>query len=168
MADESSEQVQLIPLTPEQHIAARTLYYQGVQSWLKHTMEMQGAQGRWLIASLLLIHGGLFAFLAQSETLSALILPHVFVWLTAGIVLALCCGFSTWWNWSLAAAIYSTVHPWMIYNGSVIEFTGWRPPLVTITMWLAVVFGLASVGCICGVAWTSYQIINPAPLVVRV
>lgn len=162
MTQESETKPQLIQLTPEQHIAARTLYYESVQGYLKHTMEMQGAQGRWLIASLLLIHGSVFAFLAQSDRLSTDILPHVFLWLAAGIVLALCCGFVTWWNWSLASMIYAEVQPWMIYNGSQIEFGGWRPRMVTVTMWLAVVFGLASVACVCGIAWTSYQIVHPA------
>lgn len=141
------------PLTRDEAIDVRRLQYEFVQAQLKHTMEMQGGYGKWLLASLLLVHGGIFAFLVQNEKLSASILPHVFWWLVSGLVLALISGFATWWNWTFAARVYSAFSPLMIYGDEHLPKFGWRQRApVVITMYLAIVLGLGSVACVVGAA----------------
>src|SRR5688572_12133387 len=69
-------------------VEARKLRYEQLQQNRRSAGELQGEYGRWLVASLLLVHGGSILLLAQSPEMVRLVLPAVFWWLVAGHLLA--------------------------------------------------------------------------------
>lgn len=140
-------------LTDEQRVEVRRRLFEFFQSHLKHTVEMQGGMGKWLLASLLLVHGGIFAFVAQSDTLASAVLPSIYWWLLCGLITALLSGFATWWNWTLASRLYAAISPEMIYlDAKLPRFSFLEKLWVQLTMYSALVLGIASVGCLVGAA----------------
>lgn len=152
-------------LSAEQAVEVRRLQYEFFRDHFKHVVAMQGAMGRWLLASLLLVHGGVFAFLAQSEHLSAMVLPRVYWWLLAGLVLALVSGFSTWWNWTLATPVYASVSPAMIYDATQTPtFTKEQLRGVRWAMVAALSTGVLSLLCLIGAALVSADLLSATPV----
>lgn len=126
------------------------LYYEQLQRSKDRAFQLQGDYGKWLVASLLLIHGATIAFLAQNERLASAVLPLVFWCHVIGLLLALICGFVTWVNWSLHASAYEEVTPYML-DGTMDNWPKfeardffWIKP----TFWIAIVAGLGSAACI--------------------
>lgn len=58
-----------MPMTREEAIEVRKLTYEDYQKSKRHAFQLNADYGRWLIASLLLVHGAAVAFLAQNERL---------------------------------------------------------------------------------------------------
>lgn len=138
-------------------IDVRRLIFEDHQKSKDRAMQLNGDYGKWLIASLLLVHGAAIAFLAQSERLSQVVLPHVFWWHIFGLLAALTCGFLVWINWSLHAKIYDGVHPGMIYRDDHWpNFDSSTNSWITRTHWTAIGVGIVSAICILGSAIVVY------------
>lgn len=149
-------------MTREELIEARKLTYEDLQKSKRHAFQLNADYGRWLIGSLLLVHGAAVAFLAQNERLAATVLPSVFWWHVAGLLLALLCGFLVWANWSFHAAIYESVSSSMIYDDKRWpEFDGGTARWITVTHWSGIVAGVLSALCILSSAVAAYQIMTP-------
>jgi hypothetical protein len=138
-------------------IEARKLVYQQCNDHMRAAFQLQGDYGKWLIASLLLIHGVAIWFVAESTELSRTVLPSVFWWHVAGILFALLCGLFTWGNWSLHSVLYEPLDPGMIVDAQHWPRANPRTEAwITVTYWLSVIIGLLSAGCILGAAVVAY------------
>lgn len=142
----------------EEMLEARRLLLAHMHERARIAGEFQGQYGKWLVASLLLVHGAIFGFLATKDTLSAIYLPHVFWWPVTGLILAMGCGFLTWVNWGLhlaqnLAADVTTLHDldreWPRHDPAVER---WVAP----TFWAAVLCGAGSALCIVGAAVAAF------------
>lgn len=136
----------------------RKLLYQQYQDSKRITFQLQGDYGKWLIASLLLIHGAAVIFLAQDNELSTGVLPQVFWWHIAGLMLALICGFTVWINWSLHFSLYNSVDPRMIVSNDFwptwdARTNGW----IGRTHFIAIAVGILSALCIVGASIAAYR-----------
>ncbi|TKB12799.1 MAG: hypothetical protein E5V75_23975 [Mesorhizobium sp.] len=138
-------------------IEARRLQYHEFQETKRAAFQAQGEYGRWLIVSLLTIHGAAVLLPAQNPELVKTVLKTTFPWNVVGVLLTLACGFVAWVNWTLLARLYDDVTPGMIV-GTEHWPTFNRRTLcwVTLTYWLAIGFGLVSVVCVVGAAWKAY------------
>lgn len=115
-----------------------------------------------MIGPLMLVHDAAVAFLAQNERLAATVLPLVFLWHVAGLLLALLCGFLAWASWSFHAAIYKAVSSSMIYDDERWpEFHCGTAQLIAATHWSGIVAGFLSALCILSSAVAAYQIMTP-------
>jgi hypothetical protein len=129
----------------ELHYKAREEAYRGLQDSKGRAFDLQGQYGRWLISTLLLIHGVGIGFIAKDPRLASLLIPWIFSEMVAGLLLALLCGFITWINWSLHAVQYESVNPAMIYDDEVWpKFDEPRGKWISLTFWLSLVAGVAS------------------------
>ena len=145
-----------------ERIEAKKLYYQEHLELRKATFELQGLYGRWLIASLLLVHGGSLLFLARE--LGAADMSGVYVWHVAGIVLALATGFATWFNGDLFIHRYREVSVWMVYDDSIkrIPEPVGQQRMLDVTLILSLSCGLGSTVCIVGAAIAAYGAVSVA------
>lgn len=145
----------------EEEITVRRLIYEDHQKSKDRAMQLNGDYGKWLTASLLLVHGAAVAFLAQNERLATAVLPSVFWWHVTGLLLAFLCGFLVWANWSFHARIYDAVHPGMIYDdGHWPKFDVGTNRWITWTHWTGIVAGILSALCILGSAILVYCKMN--------
>lgn len=150
-----------MPMTREEAIEVRKLTYEDYQTSKRHAFQLNADYGRWLIASLLLVHGAAVAFLAQNDRLSKSILPSVFWWHVTGLLLAFLCGFLVWANWSFQARVYEAVNPGMIFedehwpkfDDGTNRWIGW-------TFWAGIAAGILSALCILGSALQAYCLMN--------
>ena len=148
-------------MTREELIEARKLTYEDLQKSKHHAFQLSADYGRWLIASLLLVHSATVAFLAQNERLASSVLPMVFGWHVAGLLLALLCGFLVWANWSFHAAIYESVSSSMIYDDERWpEFDSGTARWITWTYWTGIIAGILSALCILGSAVKVYCLMS--------
>lgn len=147
-----------------ERIEAKKLYYQEHLELRKATFELQGLYGRWLIASLLLVHGGSLLFL--SRELGADGMRGVYLWHVAGIVLALATGFASWFNGDRFIHRYREVSVWMIYDDNIrtiAEPVGQQRPL-DLTLRVSLTCGVLSTVCIVAAAVAAYNIVGtPTP-----
>ncbi len=140
-------------LTTDEFRELSRLYYERRIEHSRTAMQLQGDYGKWLVASLLLTHGGAFVFLAQGEEFGQRILAAIHWWLVAGLFLALITGFVTWLNWSLHWRVFDeTTSPDMIYDTERWPKDHKLDPWIDRTFYGAIVFGLLSAGCIFGAA----------------
>lgn len=142
-------------------VEMRRLQYEDFLASKRHAFQLNADYGRWLIASLLLVHGASIAFLAQNERLATSVFSAVFWWHVAGLLLAFTCGLLVWVNWSLHAKnIEDAVNPGMIYN--VDNWPKWDASTVSWinrTHFLAIGSGMVSAACILASAFCAYQVI---------
>ena len=136
-------------LPPDELRQARQLEYDSFQSQLAHVRVMQGDYGKWIVASLLLVHGGMVALLAQNDQLAVSVLVNIFWWPVSGIILALLCGFAAWWNWTFAAMLYAIPQAGMVYlEQAQPQFPAGLGRALNATTIVAVIAGIASVACV--------------------
>ncbi|MCZ8548704.1 hypothetical protein OOJ09_31505 [Mesorhizobium qingshengii] len=141
---------------------ARKLRYQQLQENRRAAGNLQAEYGRWLIASLLLVHGASILLLAQSPARVADILPVVYWWHIAGLILAFVCGFLAWMNCGYFIALYDDVSPEMIYNDeSWPKFDQAVLTKINLTFRGSVIAGMMSVGCLLGAAIAAYRHMVP-------
>ncbi len=146
-----------MPMTREEAIEVRKLTYEDYQKSKRHAFQLNADYGRWLIASLLLVHGASIVFLTQNDRLSSAVLPSVFWWHVTGLLLAFLCGFLVWANWSFHARIYEAVNPGMIYDDAHWpKFDDGTNRWINRTHWSGVAAGIFSALCILGSALTAY------------
>jgi hypothetical protein len=135
----------------------RKLQYEHHQADVRAAFQLQGDYGKWLVASLLLIHGGAFLFLTRSPDLAKSVLPVVYWWLIGGLMLALVCGFVAWINWDLHTVLYKPLNAGMIVNDDQ-----WPQLDARMNWWIGATHkisigaGLASGFCILGAATAAY------------
>lgn len=116
---------------------------------------VQADYGKWLIATLSLIHSGALYALATSKVDHAQ--KDAFVPFLVGLLLALTCGLLTWINYNLQASTYMRwADPRMLANDD-----HWpRQPAakgIDFTMWGGIIAGIASALCI---AWGALTAVN--------
>jgi hypothetical protein len=130
-------------------------HYSRMMDVRKTSLEMQGHYGKWLVSTLLLIHGAAIGFIANSDRLSRILIPDTLYIFVSGLVLALICGFITWLNWSFNFVLYETVDPDMRTDvKSWPDFTThWAHKWVRITFFAPIVFGILSVVFLIWGAW---------------
>lgn len=130
--------------------AAEIVFVQ-FQKLNESSLKMQGEYGKWLVSSLLFLHGAaigglLFKWSGGSAP------PYLYAlwWFVFGIVFALATGFSAWGNFTFAADLYNR---WadvrMLTNRD-----HWPQPstscAIKATMWIAILTGVLSTICIVG------------------
>lgn len=128
------------------------IVYVQMRQMHEFSLKMLGEYGRWLISSLLFLHGATIGGLLfkASGTGGPPTYLNALWWFIAGIVFALAAGFSAWWNFTFAAEQY---HRWADVR-MLSDKTYWPGPssncAVEVTKWMAVIAGVLSVGCIVG------------------
>lgn len=138
-----------------------SIIYRDLRESQKATFEVAAGYGRWLMASLLLAHGGglVGAFGLFKEAAADAILRQRIVaaawWLVVGLLVALASGLTIWVNWSFHSENYGhRADPEMLWNPQVWE----RPPIrihaINVTYWLSLGLGVTSALCILGAAFT--------------
>lgn len=82
-----------MPLSTEQAVEVRKLVYEKLTEEHRAVFALTNEYGKWLTASLLLLHGGTFAYLVKVDT-GAPVTPvsPVAIWSVAGLCMALLCG----------------------------------------------------------------------------
>lgn len=129
----------------------RVVVFQSWKEQQRHTAELAAAYGRWLVASIVVIHAGalfsMFSFLSGYADTPTVITGYAApVWcFVAGLVLALMAGLTTWLNWSLHSASFAhqanfkmLVNPEEWLNDGIHKRGIWW------TYWLSLLFGIAS------------------------
>ena len=116
------------------------------------SLKMMGDYGRWLISSLLFLHGAAIGgLLFKSGFNGAPPYLNSLWWFVAGIVLAMGAGFAAWLNFSKAAEIY---HRWadhrMLTNRAFWPTDNSGSKVVSWTKRIAILCGIVSVGCLVG------------------
>ncbi|MBX9452651.1 MAG: hypothetical protein KL801_12590 [Mesorhizobium sp.] len=149
-------------MTRDEAIEVRKLIYEDHQKSKRHAFQLNADYGRWLIASLLLVHGAAVAFLAQNERLATTVLPSIFWWHVAGLLLAFLCGFLVWANWSFHARLYEdAVTPRMIYDDEHWpKFDDGTNSWINRTHFTGIIAGILSALCILGSAVQAYCLMS--------
>lgn len=139
-------------ITDSDHrLVAEKAYQFNVES-LKATWSLAAEYGRWLITTVAAVHfGGLYLLTTIEKLGTSARLPAAWVFVI-GLMLILLCGFVTWINWNLHAAIY---RDWSDAN-MLVETDRWpnpkeaekRNPRIVLTHYLTLVLGFASVLCV--------------------
>jgi hypothetical protein len=134
--------------------SAETVYTQ-IRQMQQFAMQMQGEYGKWLISSLLFLHGaaiGGLLFKVTSEHPPAYL--SALWWFVAGILLALASGFATWCNFSFVADQFER---WADHR-MLIDRTYWPAEQagnsIDVTRWVAILCGILSASCILGGSFT--------------
>jgi hypothetical protein len=141
----------------EQELAARKLLYDQYQEDKRYASQLQAEFGKWLVASLLLIHGAAFAFAAQDNELSAIIFKMVFWPHILGILFALGSGLSAWLNWGFHVSHFVRIDPRMIYDNQFWpKFESSTNKWIGSTYWASILFGMASALMVLVAAWIAY------------
>jgi len=129
----------------------RIVIFQSWKEQQRHTAELAAAYGRWLVASVVVIHAGalfsIFSFLSGYADKPTIITGYAApVWcFVAGLVLALLCGLMTWLNWSLHSASFAHQANYKM----LVDQNEWLsdsiyPNGIWWTYWLSLVLGIAS------------------------
>lgn len=154
------------PIQPKQFMKGRPevaeVVYKDYKDMQRSTFELAGQWGRWLLASLLLIHGGalfgLFTFLSDLADKPYALARYQWTvwWFVAGLLLTLSSGLCTWINWSMHSDNYDGwANKPMLWDPH--EWTGetrhtWG---LDVTNWASLGFGIASAICIVGGAYST-------------
>lgn len=138
---------------------ARKLRYQQLQENRRAAATLATEYGRWLIASLLLVHGASLLLLGRDVTSQgADILRAVYWWQIVGLVSAFACGFAAWMNCYKHLELYDLVAPDMIYNDE--SWPKFDPQLlrqINLTFRASILLGFVSLGCLIGASVAAYR-----------
>lgn len=131
--------------------------YRDLKEMQRATFDIAAQWGRWLLASLLLIHGGalfgLFSFLTDmSDNPAALRLYAGTVWwFVIGLLFTLGSGLSAWANWSMHSDNYEGwASPDMLWDPAKWMGDTRHGIWINVTYWSSVACGAASAACIAG------------------
>ena len=130
---------------------AAELVYEHNTEMHEFCIERQAEYGKWLTSSLFIMHGAAISGLLFKAPHGA---PPVYLfavwWFVIGLVLALASGFSAWWNFTFLADQYNR---WADHR-MLTDRARWPEPVpsraIDATLWIAVVTGVLSVGCLLG------------------
>lgn len=135
----------------DHRLVAEKAYEFNVES-LKATWSLAAEYGRWLITTVAAVHfGGLYLLTNVQKVGTGALLAAGWVFVI-GLLLILSCGFVTWINWNLHAAIY---RDWSDAN-MLVETEKWpnpkeaekRNPWIVLTYYLSLLLGFTSVLCV--------------------
>jgi len=143
----------------EEYLRQATAVFESMKARERHALTIQAEYGKWLINTLYLLHGGTVVGLLSKAPLrgpSPLYMDSL-LWFGAGIIAALFAAFATWWNWTFAIQVYSTMA-----NPKMLVSQDHWPALpntkkITASMWVAIVFGSVSVGFWIWGAWSVWS-----------
>ncbi len=151
------------PTTPmiSQREAAEIVYKE-LKEMQRATFDVATDWGRWLLGSLLLIHGGalfgLFTFLSTLAGKPEALVQYQWTvwWFVAGVILTLLAGMMAWFNWSMHSDNYECMaNKEMLWDSS--KWVG-NPPhgfWLGATHYAAIICGLLAAGCIVGGAYST-------------
>jgi hypothetical protein len=116
--------------------------------------QIQSEYGKWLNASLTLIHAGALYGLASNEAFRPFLGRGIIWYFVAGLISSLLSGLAAWVNWGLLAhfsGVYSdprviVADEWPTPNPRITSGIRW-------TYWLSIALGLGSTLCIVLGAW---------------
>lgn len=141
---------------------AAEIVYRDHKEMQRATFDAAAQWGRWLLASLLLIHGGalfgLFTFLSSLAGKPEALAQYQWTvwWFVAGIILTLASGLAVWLNWSM----HSDNHDGWANKAMLWDPDQWvgetrHDRRIDIAYWLAIILGIASALCIVGGAYST-------------
>lgn len=138
------------------------LVYREYKEMQRLTFEASTQWGRWLLASLLLIHGGalfgLFTFLSDLAAKPTALAQYqgTVWWFVIGLVFTLLSGFCTWVNWSLHTDDYDhQANIAMLWDPNVWLLPPANTRKINSYYYAAIVFGFMSASCILGGAYST-------------
>lgn len=141
---------------------AAEIVYKDYKDMQRATFDVASQWGRWLLASLLLIHGGalfgLFTFLSSLAGKPAALVQYQWTvwWFVTGIILTLASGLSAWINWTMHSDNYEGwANKPMLWDPD--EWVGdsrhtWG---LDLTNWASIVLGVFAALCIIGGAYST-------------
>ena len=141
--------------------AAQIVYGQ-LREMQRATFDVSQQYGRWLLSSLVVIHGGalfgLFTFLGEIANKPAALAQYQYTiwWFVIGLILALFAGLMAWVNWSMHTNNYNHMASYeMLWDPD--KWTGTPPHNrgLFVTNWASLGSGLLSAGCIIGGAYST-------------
>ncbi len=154
------------PVQPKQFMKSRAevaeIVYKDYKEMQRVTFDVASHLGKWLLASLLLIHGGalfgLFTFLSELADKPEVLARYELTvrWFVAGLMLTLFAGLCTWLNWSMHSENYDAwANKEMLWDpdrwvGQSVHTWG-----VTASYWSALILGVLSSLCIVGGAYST-------------
>ena len=128
---------------------AAELVYEANREMHKFSIEMQGHYGKWLISSLLFLHGAAIGGLLSKWAKDS---PPPFLnalwWFVIGIILALAAGFAAWWNFTFLAQRYWEWADFRMLNDRAFWPKAEQSRAIDGTLWCAVICGVLSVVCL--------------------
>lgn len=118
--------------------------FEVVGNHLSAVSERQFVYGKWLLNWLVTLHAGSIIAISQAGDYKVKLYQACGDLLIWGIVASLVAGFCAWWNFTYAAQAYNHVRGEMLRG---------RPPIIpkrmqriaSVTMWLSLISGIASV-----------------------
>lgn len=136
--------------------------YRDYKEMQRATFDVAAQWGRWLLASLLLIHGGalfgLFTFLSDLAAKPEALAKYQWTvwWFVGGIILTLASGMMAWLNWSMHSDDYDNLaNKAMLWDPDQWVGTQKHTAGITVTNYLAIGFGLLAALCIVGGAYST-------------
>lgn len=136
--------------------------YNSLKEMQRATFDVAAQWGRWLLASLLLIHGGalfgLFTFLSDLASKPDALSQYQLTvwWFVSGLILTLTAGTMAWLNWSMHSENYGHIaNPVMLWDPEVWTREPQYVRGLWWTHWIALVCGVASALCIIGGAYST-------------
>ena len=138
------------------------LVFSDYKQMQRATFDVASQWGRWLLASLLLVHGGalfgLFTFLSDLAGKPEALAQYQWTvwWFVAGVILTLSSGLAAWINWSMHSNNYEGwANKAMLWDPE--EWVGetrhtWG---LDVTNWTSVLLGIAAALCIVGGAYST-------------
>jgi hypothetical protein len=143
-------------------------YFDALRDDIAGYRQLQGDYGKWLIASLLLVHTAALYALITTDGVRSVLGTFALWWFVGGLFLALLCGLVTWWNWELHVGL---TERWANVN-MLTSPTDWpknEPSTdfwIKLTFWLSLVLGLLSAFALLGGAyhvWSILGTVSPPP-----
>lgn len=133
-------------------------FYDRVESQRAEAYSGHVGYGKWLIASLLAVHGGaIFAISGLKDSVRPDQLPGLIdgaAWNLAGIFLTLLAGFGAWLNFQFAHSIYEAwANPAVLYRRDAFPTAakgGWK---INATLYASAAVGISASLCFCISAW---------------
>lgn len=154
-----------------QHDPRGYAIYVAMRENASRSLQLQGEYGKWLIASITILHAGALVALANSERLAPALGGGAGWWFIAGLVLALVCGFVVWINWGLVSRSFEHfARSDLILN----DYTVLHEPdpyriWIGVTYWLPIFLGISSVSMlVAGAGAVSCHVGSEGGPVVRV
>jgi hypothetical protein len=126
------------------------LFYNQAVDRAKLSATIQADYGKWLVNTLWLMHSGAIVGLLFRATTTGR--PPYFSelwWFIFGVAFAFGAGFASWWNFTFAVNQYDQwASPAILTDRTKWPITAAFKWKIRVTMWVAIVCGLLSMGCL--------------------
>lgn len=144
-----------------QHIARDQLEFFRARRDL--STEAHIGYGKWLIASMLLIHGGALVAISQLGERAGPVFASAGLWFLVGLLLAIAAGFFAWVNFQIAEREYAN----LANPGMQFDFDDWKEVSesggrwINRTLYAAVVCGVISWAVVAVGAYFAFKVFSP-------